>query len=282
MKYVIAVSGGVDSVVLLDKFCKKYQPDQLVVAHFDHGIRTDSAADESFVAKLTARYGLLYKSKREELGSDASEALARARRYEFLREVANKYQAKLVTAHHLNDVLESVVINMTRGTGWRGLAVMGDSSIHRPLLHFTKQELIRYALENRLEWVEDETNQTHIYLRNRVRQKTNQIDEVAAVNIGNMRTRQIMLREQIEIESRRLLEQNRRRQRYFFTQLDEMSADELLRQLLVKRANTPLTRPQRHKMLVAIKVGRPGSRVELGEGVTMWLDDSEFEVESIH
>ena len=104
MKRVVAVSGGVDSVVLLDMLADEGV--NIVVAHFDHGIRPDSAADAWFVKALAARYGVEYIGKREELGADASEELARERRYAFLHEVAQKHHAKLVTAHHLDDLIE--------------------------------------------------------------------------------------------------------------------------------------------------------------------------------
>jgi len=92
-KYVVAVSGGVDSAVLLDILSKKPGLD-LIVAHFDHGIRDDSKSDAIFVANLAKEYNLPFETKREELGSDVSEEKARDRRYEFLRAVAKKHDAK--------------------------------------------------------------------------------------------------------------------------------------------------------------------------------------------
>ena len=148
MKRVVAVSGGVDSVVLLDMLAAEGV--NIVVAHFDHGIRPDSAADARFVKALAARYGVEYIGKREELGADASEELARERRYAFLHEVAQKHHAKLVTAHHLDDLIETIALNMRRGTRWQGLRAMSDERIERPLLKRTKSELIAYALETRL------------------------------------------------------------------------------------------------------------------------------------
>ena len=98
-KYVVAVSGGVDSVVLLDMMSRRGDVDA-IVAHFDHGIRDDSLEDRLFVGELASAYGFPYEFKREELGSDASEDLARVQRYAFLREVAKKYDARIMTAHH--------------------------------------------------------------------------------------------------------------------------------------------------------------------------------------
>ena len=91
MRHILAVSGGVDSVVLLDMVVQGLmKSDQVIVAHFDHGIRPESADDAAFVKSLADKYGLLFETKREELGPDASEELARDRRYVFLRDIAKK------------------------------------------------------------------------------------------------------------------------------------------------------------------------------------------------
>ena len=160
-KLVLAVSGGVDSVVLLDVLSKMSKL-SLVVAHFDHGIRDDSAKDAVFVGELSKNYGLPFETKREELGKNVSEEKARVRRYKFLREVAEKYNAKLVTAQHSDDAIETIAINLSRGTGWRGLAAM-DSDIVRPLINMTKAEIISYAKKNHLSWREDATNASDDY-----------------------------------------------------------------------------------------------------------------------
>ncbi|MFZ1301261.1 MAG: ATP-binding protein, partial [Candidatus Microsaccharimonas sp.] len=91
--YIVAVSGGVDSVVLLDMLARASSRlpspgPQYIVAHFDHGIRDDSRDDAQFVKHLAETYGLVYESERVELGVGASEELARTKRYEFLRGVA--------------------------------------------------------------------------------------------------------------------------------------------------------------------------------------------------
>lgn len=171
-KYVVAVSGGVDSMVLLDVLSQ--QPDvELVVAHFDHGIRDDSSLDEQLVRTTAERRGLPYKSTRVELGQGASEAAARQARYDFLRIVLNESQAdKIVTAHHQDDLLETMILNMLRGTGRQGLTPLrSQSDILRPLLHMTKQDLLAYAQQNGLTWREDSTNYDITYRRNYVRHK---------------------------------------------------------------------------------------------------------------
>lgn len=103
------------------------------------------------------------------LGAEASEDRARKERYDFLFSVAKKYQATVATAHHQDDLVETIAINFHRGTGWRGLMVLNRSGITRPLLTRSKADIYDYALQHHLEWVEDSTNRDARYLRNRVR-----------------------------------------------------------------------------------------------------------------
>lgn len=203
---MIAVSGGVDSRVLLDALVHdrlneltNYQLTttnyQLIVAHFDHGIRADSLTDEKFVRGVVGEYVLAYESARVELGPNASEAEARQARYKFLREVCKKYKAQLITAHHQGDVVETMLLNLLRGTGWRGLVPMApvnskseplnskqirnikhesrpttdELSILRPLLTVPKAEILKYANRYGVKWREDSTNQDQSYLRNYIR-----------------------------------------------------------------------------------------------------------------
>src|SRR5687768_12752801 len=166
---IAAVSGGVDSVVMLHKQAQSNK--KPIVAHFDHGIREDSAADARFVEGLAQKYGLKFEVGKGELGANASEEKARRARHGFLRGLSKKYEGALIaTAHHQDDVTETAIINILRGTGRRGMSSLTESDIYlRPLINLNKQEIYKYALEHRLEWVEDETNQSDKYLRNRIR-----------------------------------------------------------------------------------------------------------------
>ena len=146
MRYVLAISGGVDSVVLLDVMSRTEK--DIVVAHFDHGIRQDSAADARFVEALAAKYRAQYIGQREELGADASEEQARERRYAFLNDIAADFGGTVATAHHQDDIVETVALNLRRGARWRGLAGMSDSRILRPLSSWTKQQVYEYAAKH--------------------------------------------------------------------------------------------------------------------------------------
>ncbi len=261
MNYLVAVSGGIDSVVLLDMLVKEGAY-ELVVAHFDHGIREDSASDAAFVGELAKKNGLPFETKREVLGSDASEELARNRRYEFLRDMAKKHNAVIVTAHHMNDIAETIAINVARGTGWRGVAVLA-SDVYRPLLHMTKQEIKAYAEAHQLEWREDSTNASDAYMRNRLRRKLT--NEDAVLQLAALRARQVELRDAIDQEVTRLTAVNTNEwSRYFFTHIPERVAIELLRGLAVAATGSGLTRPQLERALLAIKTARAGTVFPFG------------------
>ncbi len=278
--YVVAVSGGVDSVVLLHMLAQQADL-KLVVAHFDHGIRSDSADDARFVSELAGNYGLDFESKREELGVGASEEQARNRRYEFLRKVAANHQAKIVTAHHADDVVETIAINVTRGTGWRGVAVLDSHDIVRPIVHLRKKALIEYAEKNKLKWHEDSTNQSDAYLRNRMRRKiSSTIDDDDHRLLVAMRDQQIEFKQFIDAETRLLIGQSPY-SRHFFTAIAQSVAVELLRAVFVAQTGMSPTEPQRHLALTAIKVARPGAVHDVGGGLRLRFTRTEFIVEKV-
>jgi tRNA(Ile)-lysidine synthase len=168
--YVVAVSGGVDSMVLLDLLVGLRKL-KLVVAHLDHGIRQTSENDRILVQKTAAKYGLPFVYDRVNLGSGASEAKAREARYRFLNKVKKASSADaIITAHHQDDLIETAIINMMRGTGRRGLsALQSRTDVLRPLLNYPKSDLIKYARDHKIDWHEDSTNRDEMYLRNYIR-----------------------------------------------------------------------------------------------------------------
>lgn len=171
-KYIVAVSGGVDSMVLLD-ILNREPGLELVVAHFDHGIRSDSAEDRKFVESLAGEHRVPFVCLRGELGPSASEATAREARYKFLRQVKEEQGVQaIVTAHHQDDLIETAILNILRGSGRKGLtALKNQSDILRPLLNVSKAEILEYASQNKLEWREDPSNVDTSYTRNYIRHK---------------------------------------------------------------------------------------------------------------
>ena len=168
--YVVAVSGGVDSMALLDMLA--HQKDvKIIVAHFDHGIRSDSDLDRKLVANAAKKYKLPFVYERGNLGAGTSEDTARKARYAFLRKVQKDAKADaIVTAHHQDDALETAILNILRGTGRKGLSSLRDRrDLRRPLLKTAKAELKKYAQEQGIAWREDSTNLDTAITRNYVR-----------------------------------------------------------------------------------------------------------------
>ena len=209
-RYVVAVSGGLDSVCLLDLMSSRAEY-TLTVAHFDHGMREDSNQDLEFVRQLAKQYGLPFESGRGLLGKEASEADARTMRYAFLRRTLKQANAlAILTAHHQDDRLETLVINLIRGTGRHGVSSIGISSdIKRPLLNVSREELRKYALAHELVWREDPTNDSDQYLRNYIRHhilpKISDSDKESLVKLMN---RQAELNQQIDSLAAHFIDQD--------------------------------------------------------------------------
>jgi tRNA(Ile)-lysidine synthase len=267
MKYVLAVSGGVDSVVLLDKAARgelDLPAAELVVAHFDHGMRPDSAGDAEFVEKLTLKYQIKFMLGLGQLAQDASEQLAREQRYDFLRTVAG--DGLVVTAHHQDDLIETILINLLRGTGWRGLAPMWSADIVRPLLGYSKAELVDYAIKHRLEWVEDETNYSQRYFRNRVRDKATRLSVDARRRLLEQYDKQSQLRHAIESILSHLPLDTGQYQLDGVLQLPETVAIEVLNKL----TRDKLTTPQLNRLLKQFSraksgdIFQPGGKIQVG------------------
>ena len=268
-KYVVAVSGGVDSVVLLDTIFKHHSKN-IVVAHVDHGIRVDSGEDAIFVESLAERYGVPFEMTQLALGENASEEVARNARYEFLRDVASRYGGSIVTAHHADDVVETIAINLLRGTGWRGLAVFGADDVYRPMTVWFKHEIVEYATKHGLTWREDSTNANDIYLRNRLRKQVKQLPLAVRLELLALWKRQHELKIDIVKEARA----HHTIRRHPYIMMPTQAAVEVLAHAL----NVPLTRPQLHRALLAIKTARSGNEFHLTKECSLLFSTDEFEL----
>lgn len=169
-KYIVAVSGGVDSVCLLDLLIARggYE---LVVAHVDHGIRGDSALDLELVQRMAEDNSLYIVYTTYNFTKQTSEQQLRQARYGFLFEQMHKHDARgIITGHHADDLLETSIMNIRRGTDRYGAAGgMNREGIMRPLIKVSKSELISYAQKHHLSWHEDSTNTDLHYTRNMIR-----------------------------------------------------------------------------------------------------------------
>lgn len=187
-RVLLAVSGGLDSVVMMNLF--QAAGATFAVAHGNFQLRADAADDdEAFVAQLAQTAGVPCFAKRFDTKDFAhangvsTQMAARTLRYEWFETLAIEHGYDwVVTAHHLNDQVETVLLNFIRGTGLSGMKGMratttpgSDESplqqvgLFRPLLDFTKTELLTYAQEQRIMWREDASNAATLYARNYVR-----------------------------------------------------------------------------------------------------------------
>ena len=172
---VVAVSGGPDSVALLDVLAgvAKDFGLELIVAHADHGIQTGARAVGQTVKKLAEKYDLPFELGELHLGPETTETEARRARYAWLRDVQERHRAKyLVTAHHHDDQIETVLLRALRGSapaGLAGIAQRGRGGLVRPLLPFTRRELSDYAKRRDLPVHDDPANRDPRHLRSWVR-----------------------------------------------------------------------------------------------------------------
>ena len=198
---LVAVSGGADSVGLLDVLVRSGY--HCVAAHCNFGLLgAESDRDEAFVRRLCAQIGVTLEVKRFETRTYAEqhhvsiEVAARELRYSWFDEVARAHGCQAIcVAHHQNDQAETVLLNLRRGTGLRGLCGMRPLSknpmvpngvpVVRPLLCTTKEYIAHYLRDKRgLEWVEDSTNTDTSITRNAIREQLKQYSKAEIEHIA--------------------------------------------------------------------------------------------------
>lgn len=177
----LAVSGGVDSIVMLDVFNKlrKRHNLNLFVLHYNHKWRKESYLDAKLVEKYCKKYNIdfLYKETRGKVIKN--EEIARNQRYKFFKQESKKNNLDYIcTAHHLDDQVETILFRLARGTGTNGLLpvkemfdLLDKTKVFRPFLYLTKKQIYDYARNKRLSFIEDKTNLDTKYKRNLIRKK---------------------------------------------------------------------------------------------------------------
>lgn len=264
-------------MVLMHMMHKKC-PHDILVAHFDHGIRANSRDDYDFVEREAKQLGLDFVGEHARLGANCSEDEARAARYAFLYKCAETYSGKIYTAHHADDIIESIIINLLRGTGWRGLSPMRNQRLERPLSRLTKTDIYKYAATNQLCFRQDQTNYDDKYLRNRIRDWLLSLDKTERQNIKDKLLQYYLIQCDLaqgidEILAR--IETKTTYSRKFFESIDDVVAIELLRQIL-KKHHISLTRPQLGRTLVAIRTFKTNSKFSLNKDYFMTLSRQRF------
>jgi len=179
-KVIAAVSGGPDSMALLHilKGMAERLEFTLYAAHLNHGLRRTAGEEEEFVARCCQKWNIPFHSRQTDVARLAREDkrsledAGRAARYAFFHDLAEGLGAsRIATAHHANDVAETVLLHLLRGSGIKGLrGIMPvNGMIVRPLLTVSKEELLNYLKDNGIEYCLDESNLDPAYLRNRIR-----------------------------------------------------------------------------------------------------------------
>ncbi|HTE21777.1 MAG TPA: tRNA lysidine(34) synthetase TilS [Candidatus Limnocylindria bacterium] len=281
--YVVAVSGGVDSMALLHLLHHKITLSgvkpwrgKFIVAHFEHGVREDSDEDLRLVQDAARRYGLPFVYDRGYLGSDTSEDAARQARYEFLHGVRKASGARaVITAHHQDDLLETAIHNMLRGTGRRGLvSLRSRPGIHRPLLHMPKADLIAYAKDQGLVWREDSTNMDLRYRRNYIRHKLLPQFEAAHKKEELLQHIRALYAVHEELETHlinylHLQPGLDRLDRHSFIMLPHAVAREVLAAWLRRHGVQNLTTRTLERLIVAAKTYNPGAQTDVNNRYTL-------------
>jgi len=170
-KLVVAVSGGVDSMFLLD-FLTRCDV-QLHVAHVNHNLRPEAVQEQQFVQATAERLGLPFSTITCHgiAEADSIEAEARRQRYDFLRSVKREIQAyAIVTGHHLNDQVETILLRLMRGAPHDRLGMVANNGdVLRPFLEVSKEKILKEATHRKLVWMEDASNGDEDFERNWVR-----------------------------------------------------------------------------------------------------------------
>lgn len=175
--FYIAVSGGIDSMVLVHLCAQLHL--NFEVLHCNFMLRgTESEAETQFIESFCNSKGIPFHTKYFETNTIATknkesiQITARNLRFQWFSEMIAQSQVKyVVTAHHLDDSLETVLINFSRGTGLEGLTGIPaqNGNVIRPLLPFSREEIEHFAAENQIQWREDSSNASDKYLRNKIR-----------------------------------------------------------------------------------------------------------------
>lgn len=280
----LALSGGVDSMVLLDLLLR-LRADwgwRVSVAHYDHRMRAGSAGDARWVAELCDRLGVSLRLGRAPR-PPRNEADARRLRYGFLRQARDELGAGyLLTAHQADDQAETVLFRLLRGTGMRGLAgipARRRPSVVRPLLPFWRSEIEMYARARRIVYREDPTNRRPGATRNRIRHRL--IPAIESALDPRLRPRLVRLarlarraeaavRERVESAAEALVVDTSESRivvaRNAFSAYDETTRAHLLRALVARVGPRP-GRVGTRLALEFISRGQSGREIELAGGI---------------
>lgn len=197
---VVALSGGIDSMVLFDIISKLNK--NTIIAHVNHNKRPESIDEFKYIQKMAKAKKIPFEGYSIDKTDNNFHHDSRLQRYDFFRAIAQKYKAtKIAVAHHLDDQVETVLMRIVRGTSFSGYSGIKEIrydrnvTIIRPLMDLRKEQIIAYAKENNLHYFEDSSNNEDVYTRNRFR---NNIIPILKQENPNLDSKIIQLAEYID------------------------------------------------------------------------------------
>jgi len=284
---VVAVSGGPDSVALLHLLVEAGFS-AITVAHVDHGFREESAEEAEFVRDLATDLGLEFEIKRLDgaPSSENLEAWAREQRYGFFRSL----EGLIVTAHHADDQVETVLMNIIRGCGLDGLSGMREreGDLWRPLLRMSKQEILSLCDERAWPYVKDSSNDDLRLRRNalrheiipRLKELNPNLLETMAGNVTLWQQAADALRSRAE---EYLLDQERRYDLPRFLELNDFEQQVVLREIYDQAHGTKKDLYPEHlqQVLKVLRTNASGKQKEFGPGKILLRQREWFEVRDL-
>jgi len=202
-RILLGISGGPDSIFMLHQFCeimKEYKL-QLVCAHFNHMLRPEAESEEEFVKNTCKNLGIKFVSESKDVNKffdgDSLEQTARNLRYDFFLKISRHFKIKkLALAHHKDDLIETVLMRIIRGTGLKGLRAFSAKSkykgltVIRPHIELNKEDIVKWLENKNIAYCLDKTNFEDKFLRNRIRLKLmpllSEINPSIAQNLYNL------------------------------------------------------------------------------------------------
>jgi tRNA(Ile)-lysidine synthase len=228
---------------------------EIGVAHFNHKLRKESEEEKIFVEKETKKLKIKYHySEANEENYKNIELSARNMRYDFLFDVAKKNNYnKIATAHHMNDLVETIIYRLSRGTGIYGVSGLlpVNEMLTRPMLTVTLKELINYVTINNVKYKIDKSNFENNYSRNRIRNKIlpelNLINDNFENNFFKFAKIAWEYRKQIEVEYKKRVHQ--KENKYYFDIKNDIFDEEILRLFFLKCNHYPPNYEETKKLI---------------------------------
>jgi tRNA(Ile)-lysidine synthase len=287
-KYIVAVSGGVDSMVLLNMAFEQLGADALIVAYYDHRVRSEveSAQDKQLIVDYCDKRSIPL-AVGEYAGDKHDEASLRQARYAFLRAQKTNEFKTILLAHHQDDLIETAIINMLRGTGGKGLIALSDrADISRPLLPATKDDIKTYAQTNEIAWHEDSTNADETYLRNYVRRKI--VPLLQKNGVYEELVQRVLKQKDIELATETSLQEIEELESLFvsdnsidrkaFILLPHVVARKILHHWFTTHANLEVDKRRVDKAVVFAKTAKLGSSIDVSKDTMLRTDHSLLEL----